>query len=262
MSSLHLKENIIHYEELGRGKPIIFLHSWVGSWRYWIPSMQSASVSYKAYSLDLYGFGGSTKETSLYSLQSQVLLLDQFIKELGIGKVALVGHGLGAIIALLFAMDKPYLVDRVIGISLPIKQDLFKERVGDLSKDELAKRVLEENTSMISINTEHQKSDPEAISQSVGEITKMDILEIFQKINIPFLMVHGENDPIVSLPKFKEYGEYPSIAHHIVFSESGHYPMIDRPKKFHRLMNDFFELTSNVSPQQLQLKEEWQRRVR
>jgi CheY-like chemotaxis protein len=33
---------IVHYEVLGRGRPLIFLHGWIGSWRYWIPSMQSA----------------------------------------------------------------------------------------------------------------------------------------------------------------------------------------------------------------------------
>jgi pimeloyl-ACP methyl ester carboxylesterase len=34
----------VHYEVLGRGRPLIFLHGWVGSWRYWIPVMQAASI--------------------------------------------------------------------------------------------------------------------------------------------------------------------------------------------------------------------------
>jgi len=38
--------------------------------------------------------------------------------------------------------------------------------------------------------------------------------------------------------------------------------MIDESAKFNRLLTDFLALDSNVSPQELQLKEEWKRRVR
>ena len=54
MSAILLDQSIVHYEALGRGRPIVFLHGWVGSWRYWLSSMQVASTSYRAYALDLY----------------------------------------------------------------------------------------------------------------------------------------------------------------------------------------------------------------
>jgi len=96
MSVVILQDEIVHYEVLGRGKPLIFLHGWVGSWRYWIPSMQAASMSFRTYALDLWGFGDSAKVPNYYSLDQQVNLLDKFLQEMGIGKVALIGHGLGA----------------------------------------------------------------------------------------------------------------------------------------------------------------------
>jgi len=43
---------------------------------------------------------------------------------------------------------------------------------------------------------------------------------------------------------------------------SGHFPMIDETGKFNRLLTDFLALDSGVSPRELQLKEEWRRRVR
>ena len=42
MSVVLLDQQVVHYEVLGRGRPLIFLHGWVGSWRYWIPVMQAA----------------------------------------------------------------------------------------------------------------------------------------------------------------------------------------------------------------------------
>jgi 3-oxoadipate enol-lactonase len=100
MSVVILQDEIVHYEVLGRGRPLIFLHGWVGSWRYWIPAMQAASISFRAYALDLWGFGDTAKVSDNYTLDQQVNLVDLFLQEMGIGKVALIGHGLGAIVAL------------------------------------------------------------------------------------------------------------------------------------------------------------------
>jgi hypothetical protein len=49
---------------------------------------------------------------------------------------------------------------------------------------------------------------------------------------------------------------------HIVFEGSGHFPMMEETQRFNRLLIDFLALDSGASPQELQLKEEWKRRVR
>jgi hypothetical protein len=38
--------------------------------------------------------------------------------------------------------------------------------------------------------------------------------------------------------------------------------MLDETSKFNRLLTDFLALDSGVSPRDLQMKEEWRRRVR
>jgi hypothetical protein len=47
-----------------------------------------------------------------------------------------------------------------------------------------------------------------------------------------------------------------------VLEESGHFPMLDESTKFNHLMADFLALFSGDSPRELQLKEEWKRRMR
>jgi len=54
----------------------------------------------------------------------------------------------------------------------------------------------------------------------------------------------------------------PEKAHSILFEESGHFPMLDEDSKFNRLLTDFLSLTSGETPRDLQLKDEWKRRVR
>jgi hypothetical protein len=44
--------------------------------------------------------------------------------------------------------------------------------------------------------------------------------------------------------------------------QSGYFPMLDEGSRFNRLLGDFLALDAGTSPRELQLKDEWKRRVR
>ncbi|TAK14348.1 MAG: alpha/beta hydrolase [Anaerolineae bacterium] len=261
MSAIIIEDRVVHYEVLGRGKPVIFLHGWVGSWRYWIPTMQATSVTYRAYAVDLWGFGDSAKSADRYSLESQTNLLDRFLNEMGIAKVALVGHGLGAIVAALFASKHPFVVDRYMAIGMPFTPADLNERMASGNIADLAGWLLAQNPSTEAARTEAPKADGEAIRTSLTELQHIDMMAISRQMGTAALIVHGQNDPAVKTPNLSN-GSLPGSSHHLIFEEVGHFPMLDQPSKFHRLLSDFLELGSGESPQQLQLKDEWKRRVR
>ena len=82
-------------------------------------------------------------------------------------------------------------------------------------------------------------------------------------LNTPCLFVNGLNDPAVAPPDLDRcYTHFLLNTHAINFDQSGHFPMLDEGSKFNRLMIDFLSLPSGDSPRELQLKEEWKRRVR
>ena len=262
MSGFIIDDSIAHYEVLGRGKPVVFLHGWIGSWRYWIPAMQTISISYRAYALDLWGFGDSAKNEKLYTLEKQINLLDRFFAETGIGKVVLIGHGLGAVLATLYAVQNAFTVDRFMAVSLPIKKGDLDERFKTDSANNLATLLLSQTAAAEAVSAEVSKIDERAIRASLEEINFLDMYSITRQLNTASLLVHGQSDPAVKVPDMWNNGDLPSMLHHIVFEDSGHFPMLDEPSKFHRLVVDFLELSSGESPQQLQLKDEWKRRVR
>lgn len=262
MSAIILRDEIVHYEVLGRGRPIIFIHDWVGSWRYWIPSMQSASISFRAYALDLWGFGDTAKNPNYYSIEQQVGLLDEFLAEMGIGKVALVGHGLGAVIALLYAGRNPQFVDRMIIASLAAKRAHIHERFQVASPAELAHWLISPNEANSPAKAEAAKADPKAILLSLSNLNDIDLTTILENSRTPTLLVHGKNDPAIDHSPADWGSRLPDKAHQILFDTSGHFPMLDEPSKFNRLLADFLSLPSGESPRQLQLKEEWKRRIR
>ena len=267
MSVVILQDEIVHYEVLGRGsgKPLFFLHGWVGSWRYWIPTMQAASTSFRTYAIDLWGFGDTSKFQNYYSLEQQVNLLDQFMDKLGIGRIALIGHGLGAIVGLMFAerFKSQSLVDRLMAIGLPDGYNTVNARLSSASTEELADWLLSRSSDSDATRSEAFKADQEAIQVSMSNLSELDMLTLSRSINIPCLMVYGQNDPAIEdLPFQDQMDTLPQHIHQIVFEDSGHFPMLDEPSKFNRLLTDFLSLSSGTSPRQLQIKEEWKRRIR
>jgi pimeloyl-ACP methyl ester carboxylesterase len=263
MSVLILDERIVHYEVIGRGRPIIFLHGWVGSWRYWVPAMQAAAISFRAYALDLWGFGDTSHDPACYTLEQQVTLLDRFIQEMGIGKVALVGHGLGALTAILFAREFPQVVDRLMAVNMPMDSKSVAGRLrSPASTADLADWLLGNGLITEPARTDAPKADPLAITTSFNSLNGMDFMPIMDSMTTPCLIVHGQSDPAIRTLEFERFMSMPELVHQVVLEHSGHFPMLDESPRFNRLMTDFLALDSGESPRDLLLKEEWKRRVR
>jgi pimeloyl-ACP methyl ester carboxylesterase len=262
MSVVLINQEIVHYEVLGRGRPVIFLHSWVGSWRYWIPSLQAASTNYRAYALDLWGFGETARSTHGFSLESQVGLLDQFLSQMGIGKIALVGHGLGAIVGLQFAALHPDLVDRVFAISCPLKSEFINERLHTDSSLELAGWLTNQRPELAAVVEDTAKIAPEVSRYYWEGVDDLRLQSLWQQCPSVCLMVQGLEDPAVRAADESLMLHLSDKIKYMYFTESGHFPMQDEDERFHRLMAEFLALPSGQSPRALQMTESWRRRVR
>ena len=91
--------------------------------------MQVASTSFRAYGLDLWGFGESARDPMRYTIDQQTDMLSRFLAEMGIGKVALVGHGLGALVGFNFCSRWTQSVDRMMAVNAPMFYDSINERL-------------------------------------------------------------------------------------------------------------------------------------
>jgi pimeloyl-ACP methyl ester carboxylesterase len=262
MSAIILDGSMVHYEALGRGKPIIFLHGWVGSWRYWINSMQVASTSFRAYAIDLFGFGDSTRDPLKYTLDSQAELINRFLEEMGIGKVAIVGHDLGALVGLAFLKKWHTGVDRVMAINCPIEYDALNTRMKTAPMPELIDWLSSKTPEAASALADASKVDPKAVTASIDSLQTNNLFSNVRNLGVPCLFVYGTNTPAVIVPSQEKADALPMHMHQINLEGLGHFPMLDNPSQFNRLLTDFLALDSGESPRELQLKEEWKRRVR
>jgi pimeloyl-ACP methyl ester carboxylesterase len=222
--------------------------------------MQVTSTSYRAYALDLWGFGDTAHNVLNYSLEQQTSLIDRFLMEMGIGKIALVGHGLGALVGMAFATRFPQSVDRIMAVSCPLDYAAVNTRMRTASLQELtdwlSSRTPESTTALV----DAAKADPQAITASMVGLQSNNIFANFRVLNIPSLLVYGDKDPGIVTPD--EEFSLSTMTHQVGLENSGHFPMIDETIKFNRLLTDFLALDSGGSPRELQMKEEWRRRVR
>jgi pimeloyl-ACP methyl ester carboxylesterase len=261
MSALVLENGVVHYEFFGRGRPLVFIHGWLGSWRYWVPAMDELSESKRVYAFDLWGFGDSDKSRPRYSVTNYVELLRTFIDELGVfGKVPLVGHALGATVAVSFAHQYPDYVNRVMAVSLPLVGDSINRKF--LSGGGFFDKVFGRSplAGYQDVEQEASRAAPDALSQSVQSVMDIDLEPILASLQVPLLALYGENDNVVMPAKEEDFALLGKSVKMLLMPEARHFPMLDRSSQFNRLLIDFLDAEDDLG--ELSLKEEWQRRIR
>lgn len=107
MSSIIVDDLKINYQTVGHGPDVLLIHGWVSSWRMWARTLSRlAAAGYRATAIDLVGFGESDKPVDgWYSLDNFTATLLAVCDQLKLDRPALVGHSMGATIALDLALN-------------------------------------------------------------------------------------------------------------------------------------------------------------
>lgn len=224
--------------------------------------MQAASTFHRAYALDLWGFGDSAKLASHYLIEQQIALLEGFVQQMGIRNFSLVGHGLGAILALYYTADHPGEVDRLTAIGYPMGIQSINPRLSSGSLLQLADWLFGKSSEADTLISDTAKTDLQSITMTLTQFSQVNWRQLSLRIQVPSLWVYGQNDPLVKSPGDSETAFLPEMGHLINLEQSGHYPMLNEPHTFNRLLGDFLAMGTNQDIHQLQVKEEWRRRVR
>lgn len=262
MSAIILESSLVHYEVLGRGKPLLFLHDWLGSWRYWVPTMVDMSSAARAYALDFWGFGDSDKVTARYSISGYVNQVELFLDQMGIQRVPIIGHGLGGVVGVHFALAHPDRVEQLMTVCTPLAaNDIARSLSGYAGGENPAKAILGRRLkSYEEVDIEAAKTDGNAVIKSVRSAMDSNLLDALEALDLPVLIVCGREDPIIQVPdddtlEDLDYNVYPFI-----FETAQHYPMLEETGKFNRLLRDFLVHKDNWDA--IEIKDEWKRRMR
>jgi pimeloyl-ACP methyl ester carboxylesterase len=107
----------LHYLAAGHGGPaIVMVHGLGGFAESWRHNMEPLAARATVYAIDLPGFGRSAKPPARYGLSDFAKALHGFVESLGLRQVSLLGHSLGAAIAVTYALTHPARVERIAAV--------------------------------------------------------------------------------------------------------------------------------------------------
>ncbi len=257
MSSLTTDQGIVHYEVYGRGRPVILLHGWLGSWGLWQETMAFLGDEYRTYALDFWGFGESGKKLSSYQIDDFVRLVDQFMEALGIVRAPVVGHSMGGTVSLAFAHRYPHRTTKVTVIGSPINgrslalllklagvrpiavtvhNMMWALKLGIrmsapvITKDPRWYKMIDQDLSRTTV---------ESFLTSIASLRKTDLTGNLHDIHVPIMGMYGDKDVIVHPHQWKPLQQFAGNTRIERFSDAGHFVMLDQPERFKHTLRDF-----------------------
>jgi pimeloyl-ACP methyl ester carboxylesterase len=259
VSSFTTDQGIVHYEVYGRGRPVILLHGWLGSWGLWQETMTYLGRFYRTYALDFWGFGESGKKRDTYAVQDFVTLVDQFMEQLGIGSAPLVGHSMGGTVSLSVAIQFPQRVKRVVVIGSPIIGSSLSFLLKLFGRRPIASLVFHNPWTLKlgfkimaplytrdprwpdMMNRDLSRTTLESFLMSIASLRKTDLRSELPKISIPVMGMYGDKDIVVNPQQWKPLKEGIPSARIERFPKAGHFIMLDEPPAFMETLRDFLD---------------------
>ena len=256
MSIMVVDRQMVHYEVFGHGRPVVFWHGWLGSWRYWFPTMERVAEHFRTYSFDFWGFGESRRKSTYESIGNYSDQVIRFLDELGIDRCLLVGHSMGGMVALKTAINHPKRISRVAAVGAPIVGDslswLLKLNDRALFADAFARvswfrRFMfrwflgeTDDQHVHEILDDSVKSSSATLRNAVGSMWRTDLRPELSRLSVPTLIVHGGRDVIVH-PNQADLFDKVSNAEVVLLPESRHFPFLDEAELFNDILVRFLK---------------------
>ena len=216
-SRIKLSVGHICWREAGDARlpTIIFLH---GSWHdstQWDETISNLSRNFHCLAIDLLGYGNSTAIETPTSIATEVDALHEFVTALKLQPVYLVGHSLGAWIALSYTLEFPARVRGVVAISpegaaLPNWQQYGRSTTWLLSQPWLLTIWLRSLQILTSLGdgaaplaksqaywhffTKFPTTRKLLFERSTVEISRELVVDRLAKIRCPLLVLQNDND--------------------------------------------------------------------
>lgn len=112
--SVTVAGNRLHYVSGGTGSPVLLLPGWPQTWWAYHKIMPELARSHRVIAIDIRGMGASGKPAAGYDKKTMASDIAGIVKALKLGKVDVVGHDIGSMVAYSFAANHSDLTRKIV----------------------------------------------------------------------------------------------------------------------------------------------------
>ncbi len=249
---------------------------------YWEDTITALNAAgYRVVVPDQIGFGKSSKPEINYSFDLLAGNTAKLLDTLGVGKVSIVGHSMGGMVATRFALNYPERVEKLV-LENPIGLEDYHAGTGPVADETLYQAELNatdiepirayyknyfvtwkpEYESFLEVRARLMLSGefPRAAKSSAltyQMILQQPVVYQFPQLRMPTLLVIGQSDRTVVGKNYMKpavaatFGDYPALgkraakaipnAKLVEMANIGHIPHLEAPAEFHRSLISFLK---------------------
>ncbi len=222
---------------------LVFIHGWSEDRSYWAAQIEAFLAEHRVVALDLAGHGASGTDRRNWTIEAFAADVRSVVNELNLGSAILIGHSLGAAVALEAARSMPgrvravVLVDAYQDLSQPAGEGETLRAIEQLRSDfvgrcpEFARGWIgaQSDTGLVFRITQDLCSANPAIAVPVLEsFASYDPVPALAALEIPVLAIEPGAPPTALEANRLRVGSYDAR----ILSGAGHFPMLARPVEF------------------------------
>lgn len=268
----------LFYEDLGKGKPVVFIHGWPLNhemWEYQLAELPKHNLRCIAY--DRRGFGKSDRPWAGYDYDTLADDLKSVLEQLDLRQVTLVGFSMGGgEIARYIGKYGTDRLEKVVFISAVtpfmlkttdntegVPKENFDDIVDKLSKDrpaflaDFGRKFY--GVSLLSHPVSQQlldwhqmlclMSSAKATADCVRSFSETDFRNDVPQITIPTLIIHGDADQTVPIAvSGDKTAQLLPHAKYIIYEDAPHGLFITEKERLNADLMDFMGVKSNHTP--------------
>lgn len=255
----------IHYEDQGQGRPLVLIHGWTFSGRFFDRNVPALAEHARVVTVDLRGHGDSDKPKHGYRIARLAKDLYDLLEALDLHEVTVLGWSLGCpviwsylelfgthrLAAAVFTEQTPrqyYAVDWKYAhaqcfddASLAALQAQVAANPTGQDPQQVATIMLTEPTAdeRELFLAEMAKCPPFARNAVMGEHTRADWRDLLPTLDLPTLVLVARQDKVFDWRGPAWIGEHVPNARTVFFEDSSHALFLDEAEKFNQVVAEF-----------------------
>lgn len=229
-------------------KKILLLHGWADNSNSWQEVHEHLANQYDVVALDLPGFGGTRASDDVWGLDDYANFVANFLRKINVKPFAIIAHSTGGAVAvrglshgLIHAQRLVLLNSAGIRTEYKVRKQALRiiTKTGKLLTYPLPKGVKKRLRQKVYSTVGSDMLVAEHMQETFKRIVTDDIQLDAAKLELPTLLVYGEDDLTTPV-------QYGKILHHLIKGSqleivpfAGHFAHLDKPIETLRLIEKF-----------------------